>query len=342
MQTVLVTGGSGFLGAYCIMQLLQKGYHVKTTLRSINRKNEVINMLKNGGVASFDHLEFVEADLVKDNNWSNAVKNCTYVLHVASPFPATVPKDENELIIPAREGTLRVLRASRAAFVQRVVVTSSFAAIGYGYPEKSRVFTEADWTRLDNGIPVLPYQKSKTLAERAAWDFIAREGGGLELAVINPVGILGPLLGNTPGTSASSIQKLLQGMPGVPNISFGIVDVRDVADLHIRAMTSSAAKGERFLAVAGETMSIKAMAAVLKSNLGEAAKRVPERQLPDWLVKVAALFDPTLKSIVPSLGKHPQAINEKAKRLLGWQPRSNEETIIATAKSLLKSGLVKK
>jgi nucleoside-diphosphate-sugar epimerase len=339
---VLVTGGNGFLGAHCILQLLHQGYGVRTTLRAINQKTKVIEKLKNGGISAFEDLSFLETDLTKDDNWPDAVKDCTYVLHTASPFPSTMPKDERELIVPAVEGTRRVLQAARDAKVQRVVVTSSFAAIGYGYAEKNRVFTEKDWTRLNSEVPVLPYQKSKTLAEKGAWDFIAQQGKGLELAVINPVGILGPVLGPESSTSTESIRKLLEGMPGVPNISFGVVDVRDVADLHIRAMTSPDANGERFLAVAGEPVSVKEMADMIKSHLGDAAKKVPSRVLPDWLVKFAAFLDPTLKSVMPDLGKRPAASNQKAKDILNWAPRSNEEAVLATAESLLAFGLIKR
>lgn len=339
---VLVTGGSGFLGVHCIVQLLNQGYSVKTTVRSNNQKNNVIQKLKNAGISTLEDVNFVSADLTKDDNWMDAVKDCKYVLHSASPFPSTIPKDERELIVPAVEGTRRVLQAARDAKVQRVVLTSSFAAVGYGYPEKNRVFTEKDWTKLNSDVPVLPYQKSKTLGEKEAWDFIAHQGKGLELAVINPVGILGPVLGPQSSTSTESIRKLLEGMPGVPNISFGVVDVRDVADLHIRAMSSPAANGERFLAVAGDPVSVKEMADILRSHLGDAAKKVPTRILPNWLVKFAALLDPTLKSVVPGLGKRPVASNQKAKDLLKWTPRSNEEAILATAESLLAFGLIKR
>jgi dihydroflavonol-4-reductase len=302
----------------------------------------VIEKLKNGGISIFEDLSFIETDLTKDDNWPDAVKDCKYVLHTASPFPSTVPKDECELIVPAVEGTRRVLQAARDAKVQRIIVTSSFAAVGYGYTEKNRVFTEKDWTRLNSEVPVLAYQKSKTLAEKEAWDFIDKQGKGLELAVINPVGILGPVLGPELSTSTETIQKLLEGMLGVPNISFGVVDVRDVADLHIRAMISPAANGERFLAVAGEPLSVKEMANMLKSHLGDAAKKVPSRVLPDWLVKFAALLDPTLKSLVSGLGKRPAASNQKAKDILNWTPRSNEEAVLATAESLLAFGLIKR
>jgi nucleoside-diphosphate-sugar epimerase len=268
------------------------------------------------------------------------VAGCDYVLHVASPFPSSVPKDENELIRPAREGALRVLRAARDAGVKRVVLTSSFAAVGYGAPGRTATFTEADWTDVSDPS-TQPYVKSKTLAERAAWDFVGGEGV-LELAVVNPVGVFGPVLGRDDSTSILIVQRLLDGsIPGCPRLMFGVVDVRDVADLHIRAMTDPAAKGERFLAVAGDFVSMVAIARMLKADLGPAARRVPARELPDWLLRLVALFDAEIRQLTPELGKPRNASGEKARRLLGWSPRSNEEAVIATARSLIELGLVK-
>jgi nucleoside-diphosphate-sugar epimerase len=341
MSTVLVTGGSGFIGSHCILQLLAAGHRVRTTVRSLKREGDVRAMLKEGGAEPGDRLSFFAADLEKDAGWPEAVAGCEYVLHVASPLPPSLPKNEDELIVPAREGALRVLRAARDAGVKRVVQTSSFAAIGYGHPEQKTPFSEATWTD-PNASDVQPYTKSKTLAERAAWDFIAREGSNLELSVINPVGVFGPVLGPDYSTSILLVQRLLDGaMPGCPRLFFGVVDVRDVADLHVRAMTHPAAKGERFLAVAGDFMSILEIAKVLKSRMGASAKRVPTRQLPDWLVRLAAMRDPAVKLILPELGKKKNATNEKARRLLGWVPRSNEEALVATAESLVRLGLLK-
>jgi nucleoside-diphosphate-sugar epimerase len=341
MSTILVTGGSGFIAAHCILQLLDAGHRVRTTVRSLKREGDVLAMLKEGGAVPGDRLSFVEADLEKEAGWLEAVSGCEYVLHVASPFPPTIPKDEDELIVPAREGALRVLRASRNAGVKRVVLTSSFAAIGYGHQPREKPFDETDWTKPD-GDDVTPYVKSKTLAERAAWDFIAREGGDLELSVVNPVGVFGPVLGPDYSTSILFIQRLMDGsVPGCPRLYFGAVDVRDVADLHLRAMTHAAAKGERFLAVAGDFVSVLDIAEVLKSRMGASARRVPARQIPDWLVRLASLFDPAVKQILPELGKRKNATNEKARRMLGWSPRSNEECIVATAESLVRLGLLK-
>jgi nucleoside-diphosphate-sugar epimerase len=341
MSTVLVTGGSGFIGSHCILQLLSAGHEVRTTVRNLKREGDVRALLKTGGAEPGDRLSFAAADLEKDAGWSQAVAGCDYVLHVASPFPSNVPDDENELIVPAREGALRVLRASRDAGVKRVVLTSSFAAIGYGQKPREAPFNETNWTD-PNGDDVRPYVKSKTLAERAAWDFIAKEGGKLELSVVNPVGVFGPVLGPDYSTSILIVQRLMDGaLPGCPKLYFGVVDVRDVADLHLRAMTHPAAKGERFLAVAGDFMSMQDIAKVLKARMGTAAKRVPTRQLPNFLVRLASLRDPAVKQIVPELGKRKNATNEKAKRVLSWAPRSNEDSIVATAESLVRLGLLK-
>lgn len=340
-ELVLVTGGSGFIGAHCILQLLQAGYRVRTTVRSLSRRDDVLAMLREGGAEPGEALEFAAADLTSDAGWPEAVAGCRYVLHVASPFPPSLPKDENELIIPAREGALRVLRAALDAGVSRVVLTSSFAAIGYGQPHRDHPFNEEDWTD-PNGDDVRPYVKSKTLAERAAWDFVAREGGSLELSVVNPVGVFGPVLGPDYSTSILLVQRLMDGaMPGCPRLYFGAVDVRDVADLHLRCMTHPAAKGERFLAVAGDFVSIVEIARILKRGMGEAARRVPTMQLPDFLVRLAALRDPAVQQILPELGKRRNATNAKAREKLGWSPRSVEESILATAESLVRLGLLK-
>jgi nucleoside-diphosphate-sugar epimerase len=341
LSTILVTGGSGFIGSHSILQLLAAGHQVRTTVRSLKREGDVRAMLKEGGAEPGDRLSFVAADLENNAGWPEAVAGCEYVLHVASPFPSTIPKHEGELIVPAREGTLRVMRASRDAGVKRVVLTSSFAAIGYGQKPRETPFDETSWTNA-NGEDVRPYVKSKTLAERAAWDFIADEGGDLELAVVNPVGVFGPVLGPDYSTSILLVQRLMDGaMPGCPRLCFGVVDVRDVADLHIRAMTHPAAQSERFLAVAGDFLSIVDIAKVLKARMGPSARRVPTRQLPNWLVRLAALRDPAVKQILPELGKMKNATNEKAKRMLGWAPRSNEESVVATAESLVRLGLLK-
>ena len=341
MSTVLVTGGSGFIGSHCILQLLTAGHQVRTTVRDLKREGEVRALLKEAGAEPGDQLSFFAADLMSDAGWAEAIAGCEYVLHVASPLPASIPKNDDELILPAREGALRVLRASREAGVARVVMTSSFAAIGYGREPKNTPFNETDWTDA-SAAGLSAYVKSKTLAERAAWDFIAREGGGLELTVVNPTVVLGPVLGADYSTSVLVVQRLMNGaVPGCPKLYFGVVDVRDVADLHIRAMTHPGAKGERFLALAGDFIPLLDFAKVLKARMGAWGKRVPTRRLPDWLVRLAALRDPAVKIILPELGKVKNASNEKARRMLGWSPRSNEEAIVASAESLVRFGLLK-
>jgi len=341
-ELVLVTGGSGFIGSRCIIQLLQDGYRVRTTIRSLDREAGVRSILKTVDIEPGDKLSFVAADLMSDEGWTEAVSGCDYVLHVASPFPPGVPKHEDELIIPAREGALRVLRASRDAGVKRVVMTSSFAAVGYGQKLSNHAFTEENWTNL-SGRDVTAYVKSKTLAERAAWDFINSEGGSLELSVVNPVGVLGPVLAPDYSASIQIVRRLLDGsVPGYPRLSFGVVDVRDVADLHIRAMINPAAKGERFLAISGRFITLQEMGQVLKTRMGESAGRVPKIVLPDWLVKLTSLIDQSIAQIVPELGHIKNASSEKAVRVLGWQPRSREDAIVATAESLIRLGLIRK
>jgi len=341
MSTVLVTGGSGFIGSHCILQLLEAGHDVRTTVRSLAREGDVRALLRQGGAEPGDKLKFFAADLEQDAGWAEAVAGCDHVLHVASPFPAGVPKSDDELIVPAREGALRVLRAACGAGVKRVVMTSSFAAVGYGQKVQDKPFDETNWTVIGGG-PMTAYVKSKTVAERAAWDFVAAQNGKIELSVVNPVGVLGPVLGPDYSTSILLVQRLMDGaMPGCPKLYFGLVDVRDVADLHIRAMTDPAAKGERFLAVAGDSLSILDMAKVLKARMGDAARRVPAREIPNWLVRLASFTDPALKQLLPELGKKKSATNEKARRMLGWAPRSNAEAIVATAESMLRLKLLK-
>lgn len=315
--TVLVTGGSGYLGVQCIIGLLEQGYTVKTTVRSLSKKQNVIDSLAAGGITAISGLHFIEADLTLDTNWENAVRGCTYVLHVASPFSAVDPEDENEIIVPARDGALRVLKASRDACVKRLVLTSSFAAIGYSIDPKDHVYTENDWT--DPNTPGLrAYIKSKTIAEKAAWDFIAREGGGLELTVINPVAIFGPVLA---GNYSASVEYVLKGILNgtirdTPPFTFSVVDVRDTADIHLRAMTHPAAKGERFLASSGESFSFYDAAQLIRNERPEKAGSIAD----------------SLQQIDGS--QYLYLSNEKARSVLGWHPRSAKETLLATVDSL--------
>lgn len=319
-KVVLVTGGSGFLGSHCIIQLLQAGYVVRTTVRSIQKEAEVRTMISAGGVESADQLSFVEADLSHDTGWAEAVKGCRYVLHVASPFVANEPADENELIIPARDGALRVLKVAREASVERVVLTSSFAAIGYTINPVGHVFTEKDWTN-PSSKTIGAYIKSKTVAELAAWDFIEKQGGDLELTVINPVGIFGPVLGKDYSVSIGLINSILTGeLKESSPFSFGVVDVRDVAAIHLSAMTCPLAKGERFLTTSDGAMTFYDIAQLLKSQKKEIAHMISDLAKPDiTYIKMS---------------------NQKARTLLNWHPRTKEEAILASADSILqlKSG----
>jgi len=339
-KLVLVTGGSGFIAVHCILRLLKAGYRVRTTVRSLTREPEVRAMLKEGGVDAGNDLSFIMADLGSDTHWNEATDGCTYVLHGASPTPLKAYKHEDEMIIPAREGVLRVLRAARNSGVKRLVLTSAFGAVVYGHPPRTTPFTEKDWTATSGNVP--PYQKSKTLAERAAWEFIEKEGNRLELSAINPVTVLGPVLGPDYSHSIYLIRNLLEGtMPGCPKINTAFVDVRDVADLHLRAMTNPAAKGERFIATAGESIWLVEAAKILKRTMGTMAHKVPAKELPNILLRIAALKDPTVKSMVPLLGLIMNTTNEKAVRMLGWSPRTTEEAITSTAESLIRLGLIK-
>lgn len=337
MSRVLVTGGTGFFGSHVIVKLLQAGHEVRTTVRSLKRADEVRAMVARGGVEAGDRLGFVEADLTRDAGWSEAVAGCEYVMHVASPMPPKEPKDEDEVIVPAREGVLRVLRAARDAGVRRVVFTSTCGAIYYGHPERAEPFDETSWTNTAGEMSA--YVKSKALAERAAWDFMKAEGGALELTTVNPAGIFGPALGPDYSASLDLIQRLLTGMPGCPRLYFGVVDVRDVADLHLLAMTAPEARGERYIAVSGEAVSMLDVARVLRERLGERARKVPTRALPDWVVRVAALFVAEMVPLLPLLGKVRHATSAKAQRVLGWKPRPWQDAVVATAESLLTLGL---
>jgi dihydroflavonol-4-reductase len=340
-KRVLVTGGTGFIGGHIILYLLQKGYRVKTTLRTLSRQDEVINMLKTGGLTSFDSLQFIEADLTRDTNWDEAAKDCRYVMHVASPTPLIAYRHEDELIVPAREGVLRVLKAARDAGVQRVVLTSAFGAVGFGHKPQTAPYTEADWSDLTGNMP--PYQKSKTVAEQAAWNFVATESNAPELAAINPVAVLGPVLGPDYSHSIHSILNMLNGRmkAGCPKINSAFVDVRDVAELHWLAMTHPAAKGERFIAAAGESVWFADIAKILKKHFGTQIKNISAKELPNWMVHLAAIGNPSVKKLLPMLERMMNVSNEKAKRVLGWNPRSTEEAAISTAESLIKLGIVK-
>ncbi|MGH1517533.1 SDR family oxidoreductase [Chryseobacterium sp. JK1] len=333
-ETVLVTGGSGFIASYCIITLLNNGFKVKAAIRSLKKADLVKQMLKEGGIQSFENLSFAEADLENETSWEKAAEGCQYVIHTASPTPHTDAKTEDDFVIPAKNGVLFVLRAAQKAGVKRVVLTSAFGAVSYG-TFKNTPYTEEDWTVIND--TVAPYQRSKTISEKAAWDFIKNEGNGMELSVVNPTAVLGPVLSADYAHSLQVVKQMLNGeMKGCPKLITGFIDVRDVADLHFKAMTMPEANGQRFLAVAGEALSMLEVSAVLRKKLGSIAHKAPTKELPNWMIRLFAIFNPKLNMIVPHLGLVKRASSEKAKSLLGWQPRSVEEAIVAAAESLIK------
>lgn len=334
--TVVVTGGSGYVGTHVIEQLLGQGYRVVATVRSNEAEGRVRAALRGHNL---DLLTFTIAELTSDEGWDVAMSGATYVIHTASPFPPAQPENPDELIIPARDGALRVLAAAEKAGVRRVVLTSSFAAVGYSRTNLEQPFTEEDWT--DPTGPHTPYVKSKTIAERAAWDYVARPDVAVELSVINPVAIIGPVHGRDFASSIGMVLMLTTGMmPGNPKLSFGIVDVRDVADLHIRAMTSDKAAGERFLAVSSSPVWVHDMATKLRRLTPEYSAKVPKRRLPSWLVRLAAKRQPALASFTSELGKAKLISHDKAAHLLDWQPRSVDESLEATVRSLAAVGVI--
>lgn len=335
-RTVLVTGGSGYIAGFLIRQLLDQGWIVHTTVRNPAREAELRSLL--GGSAQT--LRFFTADLMADAGWAEAMAGCSHVAHVASPFSTQAPRHEDDLIVPAREGVLRALRYARAAGVQRFVQTSSVAAIAYGHGKGQHLFTEADWTNVD-GPDVYAYVKSKTLAERAARDWMADEGQGMEFVSVNPAAVLGPVMSVDMSPSIEVVRQLLAGaVPGCPNLGFGLVDVRDVTDLHIRALTIPGLDGERFIA-SGPFLKLIDIAQILKGGMGDQGRRVPIRRLPDWLVRAVALFNPALRQVTGELGNVREASSDHAMQRLGWQMRPVDETILACARSLIANGVVR-
>jgi dihydroflavonol-4-reductase len=337
-ETVLVTGGSGYIGSWCVISLLQQGYTVRTTVRSLDREAAVRAAYKTI-VDPQDRLSFFAAELTADAGWDAAANGCDYVLHVASPLGIAEPKDPDELIVPAREGAKRAVSAAIKAGVKRVVLTSSVAATSKSGRARESVSDETVWTD-PNDRTVSAYARSKTLAEKAAWDLIKSSGGKTTLATVNPALVLGPVLSKDYSGSVQVVERLVSGrVPGIPRLGFNIVDVRDVADLHIRAMTAPNAAGERFIAAANFAW-MKDLAALARANLGDAGKKIPTRNVPDFVIRLAALFDKDLGSIVPSLGKKHDFNSAKAQAMLGWRPRSLKDTVIDCAKSLIAAGAV--
>jgi nucleoside-diphosphate-sugar epimerase len=336
---VLVTGGSGFIAGHCILHLLEQGYRVRTTVRSLEREAAVRAVLSDAGMGRGEALTFVAADLTRDEGWAEAAAGCEFVLHVASPVQVERVDNEDQVIRPAIDGTVRVLRASRDAGVKRVVLTSAFHAVAWGHAHDGHIFTEEDWSDL-NGPGVTPYTKSKTLAERAAWDFIEAEGGSLELATILPVAVMGPIMGTAISGSNHIVQRMLAGgMPAFPDVWIPIVDVRDVAVAHAAAMTAPDAAGQRFLVSAGPAIPMKQIGGILRSRLGEAARNVPTRSIPSFVVRLMSLARPEFRPTVPDLGYARKLTSAKAGRILGWAPRKPEDAIVAAGESMVARGL---
>lgn len=335
-DAVLVTGGSGYIAGFIIRQLVTDGWTVHTTIRNLKRETEVRGWLD----VDNSKLKFFAADLMSDDGWADAVAGCSHVAHVASPLPSNAPKSDDELIVPAREGALRALRFAHAAGVKRLVMTSSVAAIAYGHGRDRQRFSEADWTNVDSP-DAYAYVKSKTIAERAAREWMAANGAGMEFVTVNPSLVLGPLLTGDFSTSLEAIKKMLEGsLPGIPNFGFSVVDVRDVADLHVKCLTAPGMADERFIA-AGPWLTMKEIAAILKVGLGQDARKVPSRRLPDFLVKLSAIFDPVIRQVVGELGNVRDTPAAHAKAKLGWQTRDARDTIIETARDMIRLGVVK-
>jgi nucleoside-diphosphate-sugar epimerase len=334
-ETVLVTGGTGYVAGWCIAELLQRGYDVRTTVRSAARRDAV-----RAAVATVvdpgSRLSIATADLTSDDGWDAAVVGVDYVLHVASPLGTVNRTEPDDLIIPARDGALRVLRAATRAGVERVVLTSAANAASPSSYADDGITDESLWTDPDDRT-LIPYRRSKTLAEKAAWDYVAGSDGPTTLTTILPGAVFGPILTTGNLGSVEIIARMVRGrMPGTPRIGLEVVDVRDLADIHIRAMTSPEAAGQRFLAT-GEFVWIHDIARTLRAELGPDGKRVSTRQLPDFVVRFAARFlDPSLREIMPSLGRRNRHSTEKARRVLGWQPRPAAETVVDCAKSLIE------
>ncbi|MDX1382685.1 MAG: aldehyde reductase [Thermoanaerobaculia bacterium] len=337
---VLVTGATGFIAQHCILQLLDAGYSVRGSARSASRAERLRDTLR-PHLASPDALtgfELVSADLTRDEGWDEAVAGCTYVLHVASPIPRTPPDDEEELIVPARDGVLRVLDASARAGVRRVVLTSSMAAILYGR-DRSRVFDESSWSDVESKA-IGAYEKSKTLAERAAWDFIDKDASGMELAVINPGLVLGPVLDDDWGTSGEAIKKLFdRDFPAVPDMNWACVDVRDVASAHLAAMTVPEAAGQRFIC-AEQNHSMREVAEILAREFGPRGFKIPTGRLPGFLVRLAAIFDKTARLGLNDLGVKQQVDTTRIRTVLGWEARGLEEMVVAMGQSFIDHGIV--
>lgn len=336
---VLVTGASGFIATHCIVKLLRAGYRVRGTVRSIARSGQVLEAVRRelgSDASSGERLMFVEAELGLERGWVEAASGCRYLLHVASPVPKAAPKHAEEVIRPAREGTLRVLAAAERAGVQRVVLTSSIAAVLYGHArDGSRVYTESDWSLLNDQVGA--YEQSKTLAERAAWEYLASlpPERGFELVAINPGAVLGPVLTKELSVSIEIVRKLIaREVPGCPNLGWSVADVRDVADAQVAALTVPEARGQRFI-LGSEHVGMRQIAQILAAH----SFRAPTRAVPDLVLKLVGLMDQTAALALPELGRRQDVSTQRARDVLGWKPRKVEETVLDTAYSLVRLGL---
>ncbi len=334
-KTVLVTGASGFIAQQLILDLLDKGYQVRGTVRSLAKGNVLKDALRPHNV-KIDEMELVECDLESDKGWDEAVAGVDVIQHLASPFPMSVPKDPNDLIRPARDGALRVLKAAKKAGINRVIMTSSFAAVGYGWGDDlPEVCTEEHWTNPNNTADCRPYMQSKTLAERAAWEYVEGEGKGIQLTAINPVAVFGPIRSEQVKTSVGVVAQLMGGkIPALPNVGIQVVDVRDVSAAHIATMENDESIGERYI-LADEFFSMKECSQVLKEAFPNYADKLPTRSMPDFLVKLIALFSADMKSMVTELNKRRMGSSDKVKQLLGRDLIPGRDAFIASGETLI-------
>jgi dihydroflavonol-4-reductase len=333
-ETVLVTGGSGFIAGWCIVELLQRGYAVRATLRSL-AKEAAVRAAIASAAPSTKMLSFVAADLTRDEGWDAAMAGCDYVLHVASPLGSDGAAKPQAMIAAARDGTLRVLRAATLAGVKRVVMTSAAATATPPLNSAQRSLSdETVWfDAAERNVDA--YRQSKRLAERAAWEYMQEQGGATTLTTILPGAVFGPVLTTENLGSVQIIGRLLQGrVPANPRLGFEIVDVRDLASLHISAMTSARAAGQRFIGV-GEFLWMADISRTLRAQLGDSASKVPTRTLPDFVLRLMSLIDPALRAMTPRLGREHRHLSTKAQNVLGWHSRPAAETLVDCARSLL-------
>lgn len=340
MARVLVTGATGFIASHCLLALKKRGHEVRGTARSTARA-EALNAMLSDYAGERVEVPLVAADLTSDAGWADAMDGVDTVFHVASPIPANLPRDAETLIRPAREGTLRVLKAAKRAGISRVVMTSSVAAIAYGWGEsRPDPLTEDHWSNPDNLKDNTAYTRSKTLSELAAWEYVGGEGEGLDLTTINPSAVLGPVMSTDFSASLELITQLMGGkLPAVPRMGFQIVDVRDVAEAHVLAMETPEAAGRRYI-VAGDFVWFSELADLLRARFPGHARKVPKGTLPSWLVRFMAPFNPPVKQILPELDKRRNASSARAEAELGWTGRSAEEAAIASAESLIEKGAI--